>query len=209
MVGGQTGSDHGSEGLADTRRQHGNHLFEADGSGGSGRSRGRSGLELLPLLQFSYGHNARNVNWARQQISTSCGESRGYAFESAYAKRQVPQAAQDAARKALGTAPTEAKLVSGTNPQEFAVPWCRAAPSKPARNCSRPARSRVLPRSRQQITLVNSRRRRLYPFDASMTHQPWGSRLPCTTWHVPSAELVLPGTKCVQRSHSSCPLGWP
>jgi len=32
---------------------------------------------------------------------------------------EVPQAARDAARKALGTAPTEAKLVSGTQPQEY------------------------------------------------------------------------------------------
>ena len=32
---------------------------------------------------------------------------------------QVPQPARDAAQKALGMAPTEAKLVSGTNPQEY------------------------------------------------------------------------------------------
>jgi len=32
---------------------------------------------------------------------------------------QVPQAARDAAQKALGTAPTEAKIVSGTSPQEY------------------------------------------------------------------------------------------
>lgn len=32
---------------------------------------------------------------------------------------EVPQAARDAARKALGTAPTEAKIVSGTSPQEY------------------------------------------------------------------------------------------
>jgi hypothetical protein len=32
---------------------------------------------------------------------------------------EVPQAAIDAAQKALGTAPTEAKLIQGTSPQEY------------------------------------------------------------------------------------------
>ena len=32
---------------------------------------------------------------------------------------QVPQPARDAAEKKLGTAPTEAKMVEGTNPQEY------------------------------------------------------------------------------------------
>ena len=32
---------------------------------------------------------------------------------------QVPKVARDAAQKALGSAPTEAKLVNGTNPQEY------------------------------------------------------------------------------------------
>lgn len=32
---------------------------------------------------------------------------------------QVPKAARDAAQKELGTTPTEAKMVSGTNPQEY------------------------------------------------------------------------------------------
>jgi hypothetical protein len=32
---------------------------------------------------------------------------------------EVPQAAMDAARKALGTSPTEAKIISGTTPQEY------------------------------------------------------------------------------------------
>jgi len=32
---------------------------------------------------------------------------------------EVPQAARDAAKKALGATPTEAKLVSGTQPQEY------------------------------------------------------------------------------------------
>jgi len=32
---------------------------------------------------------------------------------------EVPQAAMDAARKALGTAPTEAKIISGTSPQQY------------------------------------------------------------------------------------------
>lgn len=32
---------------------------------------------------------------------------------------QVPKAARDAAQKALGTAPTEAKIVTGTSPQEY------------------------------------------------------------------------------------------
>ena len=32
---------------------------------------------------------------------------------------EVPQAARDAAQKALGTAPTEAKIVTGTNPQQY------------------------------------------------------------------------------------------
>ena len=31
----------------------------------------------------------------------------------------MPQAALDAARKALGTAPTDAKLIQGTSPQEY------------------------------------------------------------------------------------------
>jgi hypothetical protein len=32
---------------------------------------------------------------------------------------EVPQAAIEAAQKALGTAPTEAKLIQGTSPQEY------------------------------------------------------------------------------------------
>jgi uncharacterized protein YpmB len=32
---------------------------------------------------------------------------------------RVPQAARDAAQKQLGSAPTEAKIVGGTNPQEY------------------------------------------------------------------------------------------
>jgi hypothetical protein len=32
---------------------------------------------------------------------------------------EVPQAARDAAQKALGTAPTEAKIVNGTSAQEY------------------------------------------------------------------------------------------
>src|SRR4051794_5415706 len=32
---------------------------------------------------------------------------------------EVPKAALDSAQKALGTAPTEAKLVSGTTPQQY------------------------------------------------------------------------------------------
>jgi hypothetical protein len=32
---------------------------------------------------------------------------------------QVPQAARDAAQKALGAAPTEAKVIKGTNPQQY------------------------------------------------------------------------------------------
>ena len=32
---------------------------------------------------------------------------------------QVPQPAHDAAEKTLGSAPTEAKIVAGTNPQEY------------------------------------------------------------------------------------------
>jgi hypothetical protein len=32
---------------------------------------------------------------------------------------EVPQAAMDAARKALGTAPTEAKIITGTSPQQY------------------------------------------------------------------------------------------
>jgi hypothetical protein len=39
---------------------------------------------------------------------------------------EVPQAAIGAARKALGTAPTEAKLIQGTSPQEYEL----EAPSK-------------------------------------------------------------------------------
>lgn len=32
---------------------------------------------------------------------------------------QVPQAALDAAQRALGTAPTEAKIINGTSPQQY------------------------------------------------------------------------------------------
>jgi len=32
---------------------------------------------------------------------------------------QVPQAARDAAQKELGMAPTEAKIINGTNPQQY------------------------------------------------------------------------------------------
>jgi len=39
--------------------------------------------------------------------------------EKSVQMNQVPQAARDAAEKKLGTAPTEAKIVSGTNPQEY------------------------------------------------------------------------------------------
>ena len=34
---------------------------------------------------------------------------------------EVPQAAFDAAQKALGTAPADAKLIQATNPQEYAL----------------------------------------------------------------------------------------
>jgi hypothetical protein len=40
---------------------------------------------------------------------------------------EVPQAARDAAEKALGTAPTEAKLVSGTSPQQYELEAKNAA----------------------------------------------------------------------------------
>jgi hypothetical protein len=39
--------------------------------------------------------------------------------EKAIGLLEVPQAALDAAQKALGTAPTEAKLIPGTSPQEY------------------------------------------------------------------------------------------
>jgi len=39
--------------------------------------------------------------------------------EKAIQLSKVPQAAMDAARKALGTAPTEARIISGTSPQQY------------------------------------------------------------------------------------------
>ena len=39
--------------------------------------------------------------------------------EKAIQLSEVPQAAMDAARKALGTAPTEARIISGTSPQQY------------------------------------------------------------------------------------------
>jgi hypothetical protein len=41
------------------------------------------------------------------------------AREKSVKMNQVPQAARDAAEKKLGTAPTEAKIITGTSPQEY------------------------------------------------------------------------------------------
>lgn len=53
---------------------------------------------------------------------------------------EAPQAARDAAEKALGTAPTEARLVSGTSPQQYELE---------AKNCSGQGSRRSCPRQRQ------------------------------------------------------------
>lgn len=51
----------------------------------------------------------------------SFGQTRGQeeANEKTIQLLQVPKPALDAAEKSLGTTPTEAKMVSGTNPQEY------------------------------------------------------------------------------------------
>jgi hypothetical protein len=49
------------------------------------------------------------------------------AREKAVGMAQVPQPARDAAQKVLGTAPTEAKVVEGTNPQEYELEGKNAA----------------------------------------------------------------------------------
>lgn len=41
------------------------------------------------------------------------------AREKPIAMSKVPQAARDAAKKALGSEPTEAKIVTGTKPQQY------------------------------------------------------------------------------------------
>ena len=41
------------------------------------------------------------------------------AREKTVQMNQVPKPARDAAEKKLGTAPTEAKIIPGTNPQEY------------------------------------------------------------------------------------------
>ena len=45
--------------------------------------------------------------------------TRDEAQEKTIQLSQVPKAARDAGQNALGTAPTEAKIVNGTNPQEY------------------------------------------------------------------------------------------
>ncbi|HEU5093940.1 MAG TPA: hypothetical protein VFT77_02240 [Reyranella sp.] len=49
------------------------------------------------------------------------GQTRDHdeASEKTVQLSQVPKAARDAAQKELGAMPTEAKMVSGTNPQEY------------------------------------------------------------------------------------------
>ena len=56
-------------------------------------------------------------------LATAPGFAQTKAQEEANEKTvqlsQVPEAARNAAQKELGAAPTEAKLVSGTNPQQY------------------------------------------------------------------------------------------
>ncbi len=47
------------------------------------------------------------------------GQDNHEAQEKKIAMSEVPQAARDAAQKALGRKPTEAKMVQGTSPQEY------------------------------------------------------------------------------------------
>src|SRR5690348_14792906 len=47
------------------------------------------------------------------------GQDNHESKEKRIAMSEVPQAARDAAQKALGRRPTEAKIVQGTNPQEY------------------------------------------------------------------------------------------
>ena len=52
--------------------------------------------------------------------STSFGQGQSEeSREKTIRLAEVPMAARNAAQKALGTAPTEAKVVSGTSPQEY------------------------------------------------------------------------------------------
>ena len=47
------------------------------------------------------------------------GQDNHEAQEKKIAMTEVPQAAREAAQKALGHKPTEAKMIQGTNPQEY------------------------------------------------------------------------------------------
>ncbi len=62
------------------------------------------------------------VAFAALLLSTPCfaqTKAQEEANEKTVQLSQVPQAARDAGQKALGAAPTEAKMVSGTSPQEY------------------------------------------------------------------------------------------
>ena len=63
---------------------------------------------------------AASVGLISAVITPTFGQNqREESRESTIQMSQVPQAAVDAARRALGTAPTEAKIVRGTRPQEY------------------------------------------------------------------------------------------
>lgn len=51
--------------------------------------------------------------------SASFGQSEEESKEKPIRLAEVPAAARDAAQKTLGTAPTEARVISGTTPQEY------------------------------------------------------------------------------------------
>jgi hypothetical protein len=58
------------------------------------------------------------IRQERQQAQAS-GTKEEEAHEKTIQLAEVPQAARDAAQKALGTAPTEAKVVNGTSPVQY------------------------------------------------------------------------------------------
>ena len=54
-----------------------------------------------------------------QQAQASGNKQQEEANEKTIQLSEVPKAARDAAQKELGTAPTEAKIVSGTSPMQY------------------------------------------------------------------------------------------
>jgi hypothetical protein len=54
-----------------------------------------------------------------EQQQAQAGNKQEEANEKTIQLSEVPQAARDAAQKELGTAPTEARVVNGTNPMQY------------------------------------------------------------------------------------------